>query len=81
MKASVGQISKQALHAPQWSFSGKSTGMSLFKSITPKNNHEPNSFDTKFVCFPCQPKPANWARGFSNNGAVSTNTFKSKILS
>ena len=33
--------------------------MFLFKSITPKNNHEPNSFDTKFVCFPCQPKPAN----------------------
>ena len=47
----------------------------LFIRITPKNNHEPKSLETKFVCLPCHPNPAFSANGFSMIGAVSTNTL------
>ena len=54
-------------------------GKALSVRIVPMKNHDPNSRDTRFVCLPCQPRPAAWANGFSISGAVSTKTFTSAL--
>ena len=66
---------------PQWSASGASGSSSAEVRIAPRNSHEPNSRETRFVCLPCQPRPAASPSGFSISGAVSTNTFTSAPLS
>ena len=71
----VGHILIHLSHDPQWFFSGLSYSKILFTKITPKNNQEPNSLDTKLVCLPCHPMPDFSANGFSIKGAVSTKTL------
>ena len=75
--ASVGQISMQAWHEPQWSGSGKSGGMSRVVRISQRNSQDPKRDDTRFECLPSQPMPARCAKGFSIIGAVSTKIFRS----
>ncbi len=76
-KAAVGQMSRQARQEPQLSSTGASAGRSSVVKIAPRNSHEPNWRETRFVCLPCQPRPALAASGFSITAAVSTNTLTS----
>ena len=48
----------------------------LSTKIDERNNHDPKSFETRFVCLPCQPMPPFIEIGFSITGAVSTKYLK-----
>ena len=58
-----------------------SLGISIGRNISERNNHDPYFLETKFVCLPCQPKPADCASCFSKIGDVSTNTLESRLCS
>jgi hypothetical protein len=70
----------QRRQLPQWSASRGSGSSSADVRIAPRNSQEPYSRETRLVCLPCQPRPAASPRGFSINGAVSTNSLTAAPL-
>ena len=76
MIAEGGQITIQAVHAPQCFDVVVSDGKGRSVYISPKKNHEPCSLLSNSVCFPLQPKPAFSAISTSRTGALSVNSLK-----
>jgi hypothetical protein len=70
----VGHTSMHALQVPQWFFTGASIGNGKSVNISPKKNQEPAWRLIRFVCLPIHPRPAFYANGFSNTGALSEKT-------
>src|SRR3989339_696800 len=70
--ASVGHASMHAVHEPQKSAIGSSYSNSRSTMISPRNIHEPYSFEMTLVCFPSHPTPARTAHALSMTGPVST---------
>src|SRR5262249_36491081 len=75
--APVGQALIQSEQVPQRSEPGTSGGSASVVRISPNNNQEPCSEDTRLECFPIQPRPARCAQAFSIIGPVSTYDFVS----
>ena len=68
----VGQIVRQALQLPQFSFAALSTGKGILTNNSPKKNQDPASLLIVSECLPVQPIPAFSAIACSSTGAEST---------